>query len=49
LRKEKGRVWSPFQQLLVWINRRRNELRREEKRRRRIFLKKVFVDFEGEI
>jgi len=49
LRKEKGRVWSPFQQLLVWIDRRRNELRREEKRRRRIFCKNVFADFEGEI
>ncbi len=54
MRKEKGRVWSPFQQLLVWIDRRRNELRREEKRReekrrRRFFFRKVFVDFEGEI
>jgi hypothetical protein len=33
LRKEKGRVWSPFERLLVWIDRRRNELRREETRR----------------
>jgi len=42
LRKEKGRVWSPFERLLVWIDRRRNELRREETRREEeeIFFKK---------
>ncbi len=49
--KETRGVWSPFQQLLLWIDRRRNQLRWEEKRREEeeFFLKKVFVDFEGEI
>jgi len=50
LRKEKkGRVWSPFERLLVWIDRRRNQLRRRKERRRRRIIFKKFVDFEGEI